>query len=218
MRRNIMRPKYMMALTTVVVSFAAGAALADPSDLTDVPSANSKTPGFAAPNILSPELTEVLVATGSSKLENPSDLTSSYGYDNDGPMLPAPGDLPSLTHKVEASKTEGDKNTYLVLRNQHGPDATYEYGEHFLFQGHELGVNGQGYITRINLDADGAHRVTLMATTDVNGKPLPTIDGSTWYPFSHKLLFTSESGSNASVVQATPDFPSTVEDLSGILG
>ena len=214
--------KVLATVTAAAITLLpAASAFADGSSaktLTHVPSANTKTPGFGAPNILSPGLTEVLVATGSSKLENPSDLTSYYGYDNDGPMLPAPGDLPSLAHKVEASKTEGDKNTYLVLRNQHGPDATYEYGEHFLFQGHELGVNGQGYITRINLDADGAHRVTLMATTDVNGKPLPTIDGSTWYPFSHKLLFTSESGSNASVVQATPDFPSTVEDLSGILG
>src|SRR6266478_7432152 len=186
--------------------------------LTAVQSANPKAPGLASPNILSPELTEVLLAQGSSKLENTSDLTNFYGYDNDGPMLPAPGDLPSLVHKVEASKTEPDKNTYLILQNQHGADPHYDYGTHFLFQGHELGAGGKGYITRINLDADGAHRVTLLATTDVNGQSLPTIDGSTWYPFSHKLLFTSESGSNASVVQASPDFPSTVEDISGILG
>src|SRR5262249_54622885 len=39
-----------------------------------------------------------------------------------------------------------------------------------------------------------------------------------WYPFSHRLLFTTESGSNASVLQATLDFPSQVEDVSGILG
>jgi hypothetical protein len=58
----------------------------------------------------------------------------------------------------------------------------------------------------------------LLATTDVNGQTLPTIDGSTWYPFSHRLLFTSESGSNASILQATPDFPSSVEDISGIIG
>lgn len=186
--------------------------------LTPVQSANPKAPGLASPNILSPELIEVLVAQGSFKLENTSDLTNFYGYDNDGPMLPVPGDLPSLIHKVEASKTEPDKNTYLILQNQHGADPHYDYGTHFLYQGHELGAGGKGYITRINLDADGAHRVTLLATTDVNGQSLPTIDGSTWYPFSNKLLFTSESGSNATVVQATPDFPSTVEDISGILG
>ncbi|PYU08998.1 MAG: phosphatase, partial [Acidobacteria bacterium] len=163
-------------------------------------------------------LIEAIVAQGSWKLENPSDLTSCYGYDNDGPAVPLPGDLPSAIHRVEATKTEPDKNTYLVLTNQHGADPNYDYGTHFLFQGHENGANHQGYITRINLDADGAHRVTLMATSDVNDQPLPTLDGSTWYPFSHRLLFTSESGSNASVLEATLDVPSSVEDISGILG
>lgn len=188
--------------------------------LTPVQSANPKAAGLASPNILSPELTEAIVAQGSFKLENTSDLTNFYGYDNDGPMVPIPGDLPSAVppHKVEATKTEPDKNTYLVLEHQHGADPNYNYGSHFLYQGHENGASGKGYITRINLDADGAHRVTLLATTDVNGQTLPTIDGSTWYPFSHKLLFTSESGSNASIMQATPDFPSTVEDISGIVG
>jgi hypothetical protein len=103
-----------------------------------------------------------------------------------------------------------------VLSDQQGADPTYDYGTHFLFQGHELGTGG--YITRINLDADGPHRVTVMATTDVNGKALQTIDGSTWYPFSEKLLFTSESGSNASIVLASLDYPSAVEDISGIVG
>ncbi len=188
------------------------------SHLTPVTSANAKVAGAPAPNVLSPELIESIVAQGSTPLENPSTLTSFYGYDNDGPLTPASGDLPSAVHKVEATKTEPDKNTYLVLRNQKGADLNYDYGKHFLFQGHELGQGGMGYITRINLDADGAHRVTLLATTDVNNNPLPTIDGSTWYPFSHRLLFTTESGSNASVLQATLDVPSQVEDISGILG
>jgi hypothetical protein len=197
--------------------FATGV-LAAGFSLTPVPSANTKVVGVPAPNILSPELTEVIAAQGSYRLENPSALTSFYGYANDGPPVPAPGDLPSLTHKVEATKTEPDKNTYLILEHQHGADSQYNYGKHFLYQGHENSDGGKGYITRINLDADGAHRVTLLATTDVNGASLPTIDGSTWYPFSHKLLFTSESGSDASILQASPDYPSTVEDISGIVG
>ena len=53
-------------------------------------------------------------------MENPTTLTNFYGYDNDGPMLPAPGNLPSPTNQVEATKTEPDKNTYLVLPGQHG--------------------------------------------------------------------------------------------------
>ena len=54
----------------------AGISFAGGSGLTPVPSANTKTEGFAAPNILSPELTEAIVAQGSMKLENPSALTS----------------------------------------------------------------------------------------------------------------------------------------------
>ncbi len=213
-----MQLKYMVATTALAVSFAAGAALADPSDLTDVPSANSKTPGFAAPNILSPELTETIAAQGSVRLENSSALTSFYGYDNNGPMLPPPGAVQSPGHNVEATKTEPDKNTYLVLQGQHGADADYEYGTHFLYQGHEGGASGKGYITRINLDADGAHRVTLLATTDKNGNSLPTIDGSTWDPWAQRLLFTAELGNQGGVWQATPDYPSTVVDISGVFG
>src|SRR5262249_60950440 len=79
----------------------------------------------------------------------------------------------------------------------------------------------KGYITRINLDTDGAHRVTLMATEDVHGTPLPDFDGSVWYPFSHHLLFSAElSGTTGGVWQMSPDYSptSTVEDISGVTG
>ena len=200
--------------------------------LTGVASANPKAAGMSSPNVLSPELIETPVAQGSNAVENPTavDLGNGttvtvgyYGYDSDGPMLPAAGDLPSATHKVEASKTEPDKNTYLVLRDQTGSDPSYDYGAHFLFQGHEVGTRNAsgaplGTITRINLDADAAHRVTVLATTDITGASLPAIDGSTWDPFAQRLLFTSESGANASILQATLTFPSQVEDISGALG
>ena len=185
-------------------------------DLTPVPSANTKAVGFARANALSPELAEVIVARGANALENPGANAAYYGYSSNGPMVPAPGAVQSATNDVEASKTEPDKNTYLVLEGQHGADPNYDYGTHFLFQGHEQGVSG--YITRINLDADKDHRITLLADKDVNGKAIPSIDGSTWYPWSQRLLFTSEAGANGAVLQATPDFPSTVEDISGALG
>ena len=117
--------------------------------LTSRSMANAKKAGLASPNNLSPELYAAPVAQGSNAVENPQSITLAdgttataafYGYDGDGPLLPAPGDLPSATHKVEASKTEPDKNTYLVLYGQTGPDAAYDYGSHFLFQGHELGT------------------------------------------------------------------------------
>jgi hypothetical protein len=185
--------------------------------LTNVPAANTKTPGFSAPNIVSPELIQTTVAQGNIALENPATVTSGgtsvtlnyYGYNGDGPFVP-------LSGNVEAHKTEPDKNTYLVLNDQTGPDANYDYGRHFLFQGHETGLSG--YITRINLDADAAHRVTLLASIDKDGNPVPTIDGSTWDPWAKKLLFTTESGSNDSIITATTTFPSTVEDVSGALG
>jgi hypothetical protein len=141
------------------------------ADLTHVPSANPKSPGVVAPNILSPELAEVIRAQGAMLLENPQSPAKYYGYNDDKPnLLPVPPLFNS-----EAHKTEPDKNTSLRLHGQRGADPHYDYGQNFLFQGHESGVGGQGYITRINLDADGAHRVTLMATKDVNGHIAPGV-------------------------------------------
>ncbi len=99
-----------------------------------------------------------------------------------------------------------------------GADPKYDYGTHFLFQGHETGA---GYITRVNLSADAQHRVTVLATREADGvTALPTIDGSIWYPWSKRLLFTQEGNGSSSggVWQATPDFPSVVNNLQGIMG
>ena len=196
----------------IALPLASGSVLSLAAGLSPVPAANPKASGFAAPNILSPELAEKVVAQGSNPLENPSADFAFYGYSSDGPMLPA------LGSNVEATKTEPDKNTYLVLPKLSGPDPKYDYGQHFLFQGHENGKGGNGYITRINLDADAAHRVTVLAPEDSDGKALPTIDGSTWYPFGKRLLFSAESSHGGGVWQATLDFPPTVDNLTGILG
>src|SRR5262249_34842464 len=69
----------------------------------------------------------------------------------------------------------------------------------------------------INLDADDAHRVTLLATRDVTGAPIQTIDGVTWDPWAKRLLFTTENAA-APTYAATSDYPSSVEDISGALG
>jgi hypothetical protein len=71
--------------------------------------------------------------------------------------------------------------------------------------------------------------VTLLATQTDDGAPLQKIDGSAWDPFAQKLLFTTEtafanvpSGQPAqpspSIYQATPDFPSSVQDISNVIG
>ena len=190
-----------------------GATSAIGQGLTPVPKANPKVTGVSVPNVLSVELADVIRAQGSMVLENPRDWAAFYGYNNDRPNL-----LPALGSNAEATKTEPDKNTYLVLHGQRGADPSYDYGTYFLFQGHENGAGGKGYITRINLDADVAHRVTLMATKDDLGNPLPAFDGSTWYPWAQRLLFTREAGANGGVWQATLDVPSKVEDVSGVFG
>jgi len=206
------------ALCIGAVAPAGGMASPSGLTLTGVPTANTRSDGYAPASKLSPQLDQFTVAQGATPLENPSALTSYYGYDNDvlGPagqpqMVPIPANP-----AIEAKKTEPDKNTYLVFKHSlDGADPGYDYGSHFLFQGHEGG--GGGELTRINLDADADHRVTLLAMTDVGGKPLATIDGSTWDPWAKRLLLTTENPS-APIYAATPGFPSAVVDVSGALG
>lgn len=202
-------------------AFAASGSAWEPSglSLTNVPTANTKADGYAPASKLSLELRQIVLAQGSTPLENSSGVTSYYGYDND--VLNAAGQpqmVPTPTTPTEAQKTEPDKNTYLAFKSGlNGADPNYDYGTHFLYQGHEVGVNNQSYITRINLDADAAHRVTLMATKDSAGDPIAGIDGSTWDPWAKRLLFTTENA-GAPTYSATPSYPSTVDDISGALG
>jgi hypothetical protein len=217
----VIRRKQALSLFTGALSlgavFAANGVASPPSGptLTNVPTANTRSDGFAPASKLSPQLSQTTVAQGSTRMENSSALTSFYGYDND--VLNAAGNpvmVPTPTSAgKEAHKTEPDKNTYLVFKHGlDGADPGYDYGTHFLFQGHE----GAGAITRINLDADAEHRVTLLAT-DTNGKPLATIDGSTWDPWAKRLLLTTEN-TGAPTYAATVGFPSAVTDVSGALG
>jgi hypothetical protein len=199
----------------IAVPLLFGSASGLAAGLTDVPSANTRVDGQSRPNVLSPELAEQAVAAGSIGVENPSALVGFYGYDATS-LDVSTQFVPSFGSNVEASKTEPDKNTYLLLDAQIGPDTDYDYGHHFLFQGHETGKTG--YLTRVNLDADAAHRVTLMADQDVHGKQLPTFDGSTWNPFAKVLLLTAEAGASGGVWQATLDYPSQVTDISSALG
>lgn len=209
-----------MAAAAAVASAAAVLAAPGGVGLSGVATANTKSEGYAPASKLSKELLAVVVAQGSTKAENPTPLTSYYGYDND--TLNAAGEpqmVPTMASPAnEATKTEPDKNTYLVFpRGLSGADASYDYGTHFLFQGHENGAGGAGYISRINLDADAAHRVTVLATTDTTGAAITTIDGSTWDPWAQRLLFTTESAGKPTYA-ATPGYPSVVEDISGALG
>ena len=215
-----------VAIAAAIVTTAVVAAGKDDPSLTSVP-AQVKAAGYAPANVLSQGLSESIAAQGSTALENPSGPIGWYGYINNAPSPDNPA-LPQMvpgttTAPTEAQKTEPDKNTYLVLKNQDGADPGYNYGTHFLFQGHEVGATiagstlRQSLITRINLDADSAHRVTLMAAQDAQGNPIQGIDGSTWDPWAKKLLFTTENPS-APTYAMPAAFPGVVTDVSGALG
>ena len=211
-----------MPITTVLITALLAVSPTGNDHLRPVPEANHKAAGIVAPNVLSRDLVQSIVAQGAMPVENPEVVDPAtgttakyYGYLSNGPMVPAPGAVQAPGANVEANKTEPDKNTYLVVGDQHGADDDYDYGTHFLYQGHEA---GRGYITRVNLDADEAHRVTVLATTDTSSNPLPVFDGSTWNPFAERLLFSAELGANGGIWQATLDFPSQVEDISGATG
>ena len=184
-----------MALAAMPTASAAGAN----SFLGDAGPANTKAAGTVRANGLAPGLREQIVASGAMPLTNGTSDIPFYGYRGDGTMVPAAGAF------TEATKTEPDKNTYLVLG-----------GQHYLFQGHEGGPGG--YVTRINLDATVNQRVTLISNQDTAGKSLPTFDGSTWDPFAQRLLLTAESSSVGGVWQ-TPTAPgSRAESLQGVIG
>src|SRR4029450_4986217 len=60
-----------------------GASFGGGHGLTNVPTAHTSSPGCAPASKLSPELVQVAVAQGSTKVENPTPQVSYYGYDND---------------------------------------------------------------------------------------------------------------------------------------
>jgi hypothetical protein len=207
-----MRRVFAAASAVVLVAGVAALAQADPhpSGISQgVPNANPKA--GHPPNVVAPGFELHGVVQGSDQLENPTGTFDTFGFLNDG----APPHL-------EATKTEADENTYLILHNPGGPTPGYDYGSHFLFQGHENG-SPRAYITRVNLDvSDPAHRITLLTPGNGQTTGFGSIDGSTWDPFAGRLLFTQEAGSNGGVIQlspfwngTTPPAPSTLDGSFG---
>jgi len=190
----------LLASTIALATIGASTVAADHvrvfnEKVSGVPGAN---PEIVADNVISPEFTPALVEQGIDLLENPSGLITQFGNLSDG------------------SRTEPDQNTYLILdHNPGGPTPDYDYGRHFLFQGHEMpnGNTNRAYVTRINLDvAHPDHRITLLTPVDANGLTnFNSIDGSTWDPFTRTLLFTQEAGNligtgTGGVIEMSGDF------------
>jgi hypothetical protein len=202
-------PMHRLLLVSLFAATSLGgaAALARPHHIHGVASANPRSGSPA--NVVSHGYELKGIVVGTDPLENPSGVITRFGYLNDFPP-----------QKVEATKTEADENTYLVLdHNPGGPTEGYDYGRRFLFQGHENGAD-LAYITRVNLDVrDPAHRITLLTPVGSDGKThFGSIDGSTWDPFSRTLLFTQERGSAGGVIELALDWPANAHTLDGIVG
>ncbi len=143
-----------------------------------------------------------VLAKGSDPLENPSGTITSFGRLSDN------------------TATEPDQNAYLVFdKNPGGPVQGFDYGRHFIFQGHENGGD-TAYVTRVNLDIqDPSHRITLLTPVDSAGLTnFNSIDGSNYDPFSKTLLFTQEAGTDGGVIQIRSSWPPSPTTMDGIIG
>ncbi len=104
-------------------------AAAQTASVAGEPSAVPKAVGIAAPNALFSGLAETPVAQGSNRLENPTRQLPFYGYDGDGPMLPAPGDVQTPTHNVEAHEDRaGQEHLPGPATASTAPIPSYDYG------------------------------------------------------------------------------------------
>jgi hypothetical protein len=199
---SMMRLSATLGLAAALVAAAAHADDGVGQIKTGVAAAN---PHVGTPaTVIDPDFQLKLLATGTDPLENPSGVITKFGLLSTG--------VP----------TEPDENLYLVLdHNPGGPTAGFDYGRHFLYQGHENGAP-LAYVTRINLDVPrgSPQRITLL--TPVNPATGQTgfgsIDGSTYNPFTNTLLFTQEAGANGGVIQLTVDWPVQVNTLHPFLG
>jgi hypothetical protein len=164
-----------------------------------VPSANPRVDTPAT--IIAAGFQLKTIAVGTDPLENPSPKITHFGLLADG------------------TRTEPDQNLYLVLDHVQGPTPGYNYGRHFLFQGHE-NSGDMAYVTRTNLDVtDPAHRITLLTPEGGDGfTHFNSIDGSTYNPISKTLLFTEEVGAAGGAFQVSLTWPPVVTTLDGILG
>src|SRR5882724_11961255 len=210
--KNLLQAKAcsFVATTIALGAMAASNAAADNvrvfnKTVSGVPAAN---PVMISDNVFSPEFGAAFVVEGIDALENPSGVITRFGNLNTG------------------ARTEPDENTYLILdHNPGGPTEGYDYGRHFLFQGHENSGN-LAFVTRINLDvASPDHRITLLTPVGMNGLTgFNSIDGSAWNPLSQTLLFAQEAGANGGVIEMGADFdPNTgggagLRTLYGSLG
>ena len=200
-----------------IAGVAAVASAHDSPELSDAGAANTKTPGVTLPDKLSPQLRQITVAQGSNVLENPSRRSGTMATTTTGRCSRRRGRSVARTQRRGDEVRAGQEHLPRRRRPARcGPG--YDYGTHFLYQGHEL-RRRLGYITRINLDADAAHRVTMLAEFEADGRRRCRRSTARRGIRSHSGCSSRPRAARAAASsQATLDFPSKVRTLWGILG
>jgi hypothetical protein len=195
---------YLTALTATLLASATLMSAASAGQIRvlnhPVVGVDNGNPVIVTDDVLSTGFRLNLQQQGHDLLENPADPIVDFGLLSTGVL------------------TEPDQNLYLVLdHNPGGPTAGYDYGRHFLFQGHE-NSDDLAYVTRINLDVSNPdHRVTLLTPPGTDGLThFNSIDGSTWDPFSQTLLFAQEDGADGGVIEMSDDFDSNTGTGGGL--
>ncbi|HEX2592786.1 MAG TPA: alkaline phosphatase PhoX [Rhizomicrobium sp.] len=196
--------KKKLVATALLVSIPAAALAADGIGpfTNGVLTAN---PAVGAPaNVVSSDFTATQVVTGTDPLENPSGVITTFGKLSNG------------------TNTEPDQNIYVIIPDGvKGPTPKYNYGTHFLFQGHELFAGNQAYVTRVNLDVtDPAHRITLLTPVGGDGLThLSSLDGITYNASTKTLLVTQEASSTTGgVIEVDPKVVGKVTTHYGSMG
>ena len=141
------------------------------TDFTNVANPQPRTVGVAAPSALSAELDEVIVAQGSMKLDGGTAANPYYGYD--GNRSDGAGAQLATPRRRRRSPTR--TRTSCSRTGSRAPTRTTTTAP--TSSSRVMSSGSPGFITRVNLDADAAHRVTLLASKDVGGNDLKTIDG-----------------------------------------
>jgi hypothetical protein len=210
--RSIGRRAFLHGTAAAVAYRALGAARAWADDgvgdiKIGVPNAVTPVPDVAQPDIIDPDFAMRIVVRGTDPLENPSGVITTFGK------------------LATGTNTEPDQNTFVIFKNSPGgPNPNVNYGHRFLYQGHE-NAGDLAFVTRINLDVtDPAHRITLLTpvnpATGLTG--LNRIDGSTYNPFTNKLLITEENSVGVDgigdVVQITTSWPPVLNRLGAFFG
>ena len=87
--------KAMAAIGVGACVLVAAAGAAEALNVGGVDPVPPKETGKAVPVMLARGLARVIVAQGSDPLDGGTAANPYYGYDGDGPMVPAPGDTPT---------------------------------------------------------------------------------------------------------------------------